>query len=40
MFPLWFVIAIVFYCLAIGSENYCDYATITQYHCIIIGQHK
>ena len=40
MFPLSLVIAIVFYCLAIVSENNCDYATIIQYHCIIIGQHK
>ena len=40
MFPLWLVIAIVFYCLAIDSENNCDYATIIQYHCIMIGQRK
>ena len=40
MFPLWLVIAIVFYCLAIDSENNCDYAIITQDHCIIVGQHK
>ena len=47
MFPLWLAIVMIFYFLSgysfwnlISIFYYCDYVTITQYHCIMIGQHK
>ena len=47
MFPLWLAIVIIFYFSSgywlwklINIFYYCDYVTITQYHCIRIGQQK
>ena len=47
MFPLWLAIIIIFYFLSgywlwklTNISYYCDYVTITQYCCIMIGQQK
>jgi len=47
MFSLWLAIVIIFYFLSdywmwkvIHIFYYCDYVTITQYHCIMTGQQK
>ena len=47
IFPLWFAVAIIFYFLSeywlwklVNIFYYCDYVTITWYHCIMIGQQK
>jgi len=47
MFLLWLAIVIIFYFLSFywlwkltNIFHYCDYVTITQYHCITIGQQK